>query len=492
MSLLTRKTALLLLYTCVVLSVRSAGSFQLPSRQRSTAPKAPKARSFVQLKASGGSEPTVPIGKIASAASFCALDVACRKGFQHYQIAFPSSLGCCGILLSLLLALPKSMSTSLLNLLQPGANLLAQWLPVFFVPSLVTLPLASGVASSNSELAKLALIIVGGFVTSLYTTSGAVVAIRKLLSKGETPQYSTPEDSSISKPAVSTQPKPKPFTDLTAYSLYLLALTSGASTFYASTVTSVLTQYQKALQSFFLLSSTLGTFVFGARLPFTKIVHPLVTCTTLTWALARGLGHLVGTPFTGMLQAYKVGSLIGGGAGDVLLFLLGPAVVSLAVSMYNRRQLVRDNWAAVLGGVFAATMGGLFGTAWAVQALGLGETLRLSLLSRNITSPLAMAITGICGGNVSLAVSMVVVTGLLGANFGATLLTAMGIKDPIARGLGMGAAAHGLGTASIVNEPQAFAFSAISMALTASAATVAVSVPGIRQALLQLALRGVA
>ena len=32
----------------------------------------------------------------------------------------------------------------LYQLLNPGANLLAKWLPVFFVPSLITLPLASG------------------------------------------------------------------------------------------------------------------------------------------------------------------------------------------------------------------------------------------------------------------------------------------------------------------------------------------------------------
>jgi len=32
--------------------------------------------------------------------------------------------------------------------LNPGAALLAKWLPVFFVPSLITLPLASGLGSA--------------------------------------------------------------------------------------------------------------------------------------------------------------------------------------------------------------------------------------------------------------------------------------------------------------------------------------------------------
>jgi len=63
-----------------------------------------------------------------------------------------------------------------------------------------------------------------------------------------------------------------------------------------------------------------------------------------------------------------------------------------------------------------------------VRSLGIkNPVLRLCMLSRNITSPLAMAIAGILGADASLAVSMVVVTGLIGANFGASILDAVGI-----------------------------------------------------------------
>lgn len=177
------------------------------------------------------------------------------------------------------------------------------------------------------------------------------------------------------------------------------------------------------------------------------------------------------------------------GAGDILLFLLGPAVVSLAVSMYDRRKLMRQNWKEVVTAIGVSSIGGLFGTAAAVRWFNVASPyLRLSLLSRNITSPLAMAIASILGADISLAVSMVVVTGLIGANFGATILDKFGVQDAVARGLGMGAAAHGLGTAAIVHEQDAFPFSAIAMALTASACTVLVSIPIIKRMILQLAL----
>jgi putative effector of murein hydrolase len=192
-----------------------------------------------------------------------------------------------------------------------------------------------------------------------------------------------------------------------------------------------------------------------------------------------------------MLQKYRTGklTLTGAGAGDILLFLLGPAVVSLACQMYDRRKLICENFGEIATAVLVSSLGGLFGTAFAVRTLVIGNpAVRLSLLSRNITSPLAMAVASILGGDVSVAVSMVVVTGLIGANFGSAILNGLGITDAVARGMGIGAAAHGLGTAAFSNEEDAFPFAAIAMALTASACTVLVSIPVIKKAILQLAL----
>lgn len=252
-------------------------------------------------------------------------------------------------------------------------------------------------------------------------------------------------------------------------------------------------QFTNLLQSSFLLFVTLSSFVFGANLPisFTKVVHPLVTCTGLTWLAATLLSSLTGSTFLHILRSYKSGTLspLSAGAGDVLLFLLGPAVVALACQMYGRKKLMRENLSEVAASTMVASFGGLYGTASAVRLLGIvNPAIRLSLLSRNITSPLAMAIATILGADVSLAVTIVVLTGLFGANFGASILDAVGIKDAVARGLGIGAAAHGLGTAAFANEKDAFPFAAISMALTASACTVLVSLPWVKKSVLSLAL----
>jgi len=73
------------------------------------------------------------------------LDVLFSKLLQAFSIGFPSSLAGCGALFVLFLFAPGG--ASLYELLSPGAALFAKWLPVFFVPSLVTLPLADSLGS---------------------------------------------------------------------------------------------------------------------------------------------------------------------------------------------------------------------------------------------------------------------------------------------------------------------------------------------------------
>jgi putative effector of murein hydrolase len=241
-----------------------------------------------------------------------------------------------------------------------------------------------------------------------------------------------------------------------------------------------------------MLCTTLLSFVYGARLPkqITSIIHPLIICTTLTLSMTKVLS-LFQLSFLSTLKSYKVGSLcpVHLGAGDLLLYMLGPAVIALACQMYDKKKLMKENIKEVGVGITVSSVGGLFGTSVLVRWFKLSNPiLRLSCLSRNITSPLAMAISSILGGDVSLAVSMVVVTGLIGANFGASILSSMNINDPVAIGLSIGSAAHGLGTAAFKDEKDAFPFAAIGMALTASFCTVLVSIPVVKKLITKFAL----
>ncbi len=345
-------------------------------------------------------------------------------------------------------------------------------------------------------MAKITTIVLGGFLFSLLSTCYSVSAVSKLFGSSET--GASTEATTTEKAAVSSHakaPAPKAFSDELTYGTRTLMALSGIAAVVANSAGSSLTTSFMALS---MLSATIHNFAFGARQSkkFIKVFHPLVSCTVLSWVWASIIGAGTGGTVTSMLQGYRVGgglSLAASGAGDYLTFVLGPAVVSLGVSIYERRVLIKQNLKEVMTATFVSCVGGLFGTAFAVRLIGLASAdLRLSMLPRNITSALAVAIAEIVGANKSLAVAIAIVTGLIGANFGATLLDVFGIKDPVTRGLGIGSAAHGLGTAAFVDEKDAFPFAAISMALTAICGTLLVSVPSVKALAIRIALGGLA
>lgn len=86
-----------------------------------------------------------PPNQIVSALSLFAINYGVSEAFAAYDVPFPAMLGGC-IILFMFLLLADGVKTGLGNdiyeFLMPGANLLAKWLPVFFVPGLAMLPKA--------------------------------------------------------------------------------------------------------------------------------------------------------------------------------------------------------------------------------------------------------------------------------------------------------------------------------------------------------------
>lgn len=151
-------------------------------------------------------------------------------------------------------------------------------------------------------------------------------------------------------------------------------------------------------------------------------------------------------------------------------FLLGPATVALALPIYKQIARVRRSGPALIAALLAGSV-----TA-SVTAVGLGwlfgasHDLMTSLAPKSVTTPIAMGITEKLGGLPSLTPAIVLLTGIIGAVFGPLILNALGIKDWAARGLAMGTASHGIGTARALQvNSVAGAFAGLAMGLNALA-----------------------
>ena len=190
----------------------------------------------------------------------------------------------------------------------------------------------------------------------------------------------------------------------------------------------------------------------------TPLVNPVLIAVILIIAALKGLGIDYKTYFDG---------------AQFVHFLLGPATVALAVPLYNQFRQVRRSAPAMLAALIVGSLtaaGSAVGLGW---LFGASERTLLSLAPKSVTTPIAMGIAEQLGGLPSLTAVFVILTGIVGATLGSSVLNLARVRDWRARGFGMGVAAHGIGTARAlqVNET-AGAFSGLAMGLNGLATAV--------------------
>ena len=149
-------------------------------------------------------------------------------------------------------------------------------------------------------------------------------------------------------------------------------------------------------------------------------------------------------------------------------FLLGPATVALALPLWEARAHVRRAALPVLAGVLTASVTGTASALLIGRLGGLSDLTLISLAPKSATAPVALGISDRLGGSPTLTAVLVILTGISGAIIATPLLNAMRLRDWRARGLAVGAASHGIGTARALQvHPVAGAFAGLGMGLNA-------------------------
>lgn len=128
---------------------------------------------------------------------------------------------------------------------------------------------------------------------------------------------------------------------------------------------------------------------------------------------------------------------------NVLLF---PATVVLAVPLYEQINLFRKHALPILAGITLGSLSGMLGIIFLADFLGLSKLLIISLLPKSITTPIGIEVANQVGGNSSITVMAIIITGILGAVIGPWLCDVAKIKDSVAVGTAMGTSAHAVGT----------------------------------------------
>lgn len=130
-----------------------------------------------------------------------------------------------------------------------------------------------------------------------------------------------------------------------------------------------------------------------------------------------------------------------------LSYLLLPATVSLAIPLYEKWELLKKNVIAILAGVLAGVLVSLGGIAALAWLLKLDAAQAATLLPKSVTTAIGLDISAALGGMPPLTGAVIILTGITGNLTAQWLCKTLRITDPLARGIGIGAASHAIGTA---------------------------------------------
>lgn len=185
----------------------------------------------------------------------------------------------------------------------------------------------------------------------------------------------------------------------------------------------------------FLLTFTIGVYVLSLwlfRRTRVGLLHPLLTSAAviIVFLLATGISY----------EHYH-------NATALIDFMLGPSVVALGYALYRQVEQLRANAVSIVTSVVVGSIVGIVSVVLIIRLFGAGRAIEASLVPKSVTTPIAMSIAERSGGIGSLTAIVVVFTGIFGSIVGPFVLRKLKITSRIAKGLAMGSAAHGVGTA---------------------------------------------
>ena len=188
----------------------------------------------------------------------------------------------------------------------------------------------------------------------------------------------------------------------------------------------------------FMLFLVIASYLIGSKL-YRKtgiaLLHPLIVSIAIIIFVLKILGI--------NYETFRQGS-------EFINFLLGPSVVALGYTLYDQIEQIKGKVISVLS---AITVGGIVGIVSVIlicQGMGVEDRITSSLQPKSVTIPIAITLSEHSNGIPALTAIIVFLCGLFGGIIGPFVLDKCHIRSKVARGLAIGAAAHGLGTARAI------------------------------------------
>jgi len=136
-------------------------------------------------------------------------------------------------------------------------------------------------------------------------------------------------------------------------------------------------------------------------------------------------------------------------SGRMIEFWLKPAIVALALPLYNELKHIRSQFIPLLVAELTGCVVGIVSVVLIASWLGASEEVIRSLAPNSVSTPIAIEISRQIGGIPALTSAIVVIVGMIGAVVGLKMMSWGNVKAPVSKSLSMGTAAHVIGTSRI-------------------------------------------
>lgn len=192
------------------------------------------------------------------------------------------------------------------------------------------------------------------------------------------------------------------------------------------------------------------------------ILNPLLIAVAVVIAVLA----LTGIDF----ESYESGA-------QYLSYMLTPATVCLAIPLYEKIELLKRDFKAIMAGIISGVITSVVCVLAMSVLFSLEHGQYVTLLPKSITTAIGVGVSEELGGIVSITAAVIVITGILGNVIGEITLKIFRITDPVAKGIALGSAAHAIGTtkAMELGETEG-AMSSLSIAVSGVLTVIAASV----------------
>lgn len=129
-----------------------------------------------------------------------------------------------------------------------------------------------------------------------------------------------------------------------------------------------------------------------------------------------------------------------------LSYLLTPATVCLAIPLYEQVELLKKHSWAILAGLISGVLTSVLCVFVLALLFKLDHAQYVTLLPKSITTAIGMGVSEELGGYVTITVTVIIVTGILGNIIAETVCRVFRIEEPVAKGIAIGSASHAIGT----------------------------------------------